>query len=129
MEKTIESEADGLFERWNEDFNAVYTALVAKIKAILPSAAPLPSHSPDWSGLTAHKVQVHRLLEVQEDLEVKQRQMRYREELDRQVESRRKEQGVSRLRRINQQNISNDYQDSFTHTDTAETRRKQVNLT
>lgn len=136
VEKEVER-ADELFERYSEDFTAVYQCLCASIQASLPKAAPLPSQPSNWKGLISHQAQVHRLFALHEDLRHKHQQTLYREELNRQVEIKKAEQrDYIEASRLNQSFGTKGRQPSyqggslsplaFGHNDAAETRRRQV---
>ena len=133
--ETAVEQADELFERFREDFTAVYQYLCASIQASLPKAAPLPSQPSNWKGLLSHQAQVHRLFALHEDLLHKHQQTLYREELNRQIETKKaaEQREFLEASRLNQsfgtKGRQNSYQGDalvFGHYDAAETRRRQV---
>ena len=138
VERAME-QAEELFELYHEDFKAVYRVLCASISAALPSASPLPSQPSNWKGLISHQAQVHRLFAVDQNLHQKQQKQLYKEELDRQIETRK----AAQRRETTLQTRSNlkgtgkhtsSYGESgleplgFVHFDAEETRRRQVEL-
>lgn len=102
---TIESalsRTEDLFQRMNEDFEAVLAELSHEIEAAAQTAAVLqPKQNVDWPQLVQHQTEVQRLVAINEQLSARRKKEQYKEELDRLME----EQRLQREQALRQQKL------------------------